>query len=137
MILVSSCLVGLSCRYDGSDNKDEKVLEYISDKVWMPICPEQMGGLETPREPAEIVQNKVLTKTGRDLTGPFVKGADEAARLALLAGAQEAILKARSPSCGCTQVYDGTFSGKLVDGDGLTAKALKKMGLTVRSEQDL
>lgn len=137
MIFVSSCLVGMSCRYDGSDNRDEKVIEYLTGKTWMPICPEQMGGLETPREPAELVQNSVITKSGRDVTAQFVKGADEVARLALLAGAHQAILKARSPSCGCSKIYDGTFSGVLIDGDGLTARALKKMGLTVCSEEDL
>ncbi len=137
MILVSSCLVGMSCRYDGSDNRSEKVLAYLKDKAWMPICPEQMGGLETPREPAEIVKGRVLTKTSKDVTAQFVKGADESARLAKMTHAREAVLKSRSPSCGCGKIYDGSFSGRLIEGDGLTARALKKMGIQVISEDDL
>lgn len=137
MILVSSCLVGLSCRYDGTDNKSEAVLKYLEGKQWMPVCPEQMGGLKTPRDPAEIIKDRVMTKEGADVTPEFVKGADEVARLARLTGATEAILKSRSPSCGSGKIYDGTFSRVLIPGDGLASRALKKMGLAVRSEEDL
>ena len=137
MILVSSCLVGLGCRYDGTDNKTDAVLKYLEDKTWMPVCPEQMGGLSTPRQPAEIRRDRIMTKDGEDVTAQFVRGADEVARLARLTGADEAILKSRSPSCGCKKIYDGTFSGTLIDGDGLTTRALKKMNVDVRSEEDV
>ena len=137
MILVSSCLIGMSCRYDGSDNKDDKVLNYLEGKDWMPICPEQMGGLKTPRNPAEITKDKVASNSGEDVTAEFIRGADEVVRLARMVGATQAILKSRSPSCGSGQIYDGTFSKVLVQGDGLTARALKKMGVCVISEEDL
>lgn len=137
MILVSSCLIGLNCRYDGSGNESEAVLAYLQGKRWMPVCPEQMGGLPTPREPAEIVGTRVMDKTGQDVTAQFEKGADEVVRLARLVGASEAVLKARSPSCGSGHIYDGSFTKTLVTGDGLTSKALKKMGLSVVSEEDL
>lgn len=137
MILVSACLIGMSCRYDGSDNKDDRVLSYIDGKRWMPVCPEQMGGLKTPRDPAEITKDKVVSKSGEDFTAEFIRGADEVARLARMVGASEAILKSRSPSCGSGQIYDGTFSKVLVPGDGLTVRALKKMNVYVRSENDL
>jgi len=137
MILVSSCLVGLGCRFDGTDKKTDAVLKYLEGKSWMPVCPEQMGGLSTPRQPAEIRRDRIMTKDGVDVTAQFVRGADEVARLARLTGADEAILKSRSPSCGCKKIYDGTFSGTLIDGDGLTTRALKKMNVNVRSEEDL
>jgi len=137
MILVSSCLVGLGCRFDATDKKTEEVLTYLKDKEWMPVCPEQMGGLATPRDPAEIRRERVVTKDGKDVTAQFIRGADEVARLARLVGATEAILKSRSPSCGSGHIYDGTFSKVLIEGDGLTARALKKMGLTVKSEENL
>lgn len=137
MILVSACLIGMSCRYDGSDNKVDRVLSYLEGKQWMPVCPEQMGGLKTPRDPAEITKDKVMSKSGEDVTAEFIRGADEVARLARMVGASEAILKSRSPSCGSGQIYDGTFSKVLVPGDGLTVRALKKMNVCVKSEDDL
>jgi len=137
MILVSSCLIGMSCRYDGTDNKVDQVLKHLEGKTWMPVCPEQMGGLTTPRDPAEIIRDRVVSKTGNDVTAEFIKGADEVARLARMTGATDAILKSRSPSCGCGKIYDGTFSKVLVDGDGLATRALKKMGVKVISEEDL
>lgn len=137
MILVSACLIGMSCRYDGSDNKEDRVLSYLEGKEWMPVCPEQMGGLKTPRDPAEITKDKVVSKSGEDVTAEFIRGADEVARLARMVGASEAILKSRSPSCGSGQIYDGTFSKVLVPGDGLTVRALKKMNVCVKSEDDL
>lgn len=137
MILVSACLIGMSCRYDGSDNKNEKVLKYLEGKTWMPVCPEQMGGLKTPRDPAEIIKDRVVTKSGQDVTAEFVRGADEVARLARMVGANKAILKSRSPSCGSGHIYDGSFSKRLIAGDGLTTRALMKMNLLVQSEEDL
>jgi len=127
----------MSCRYDGTDNKVDQVLKHLEGKTWMPVCPEQMGGLTTPRDPAEIIRDRVVSKTGNDVTAEFIKGADEVARLARMTGATDAILKSRSPSCGCGKIYDGTFSKVLVDGDGLATRALKKMGVKVISEEDL
>lgn len=127
----------MRCRYDGSDNRREEVLKYIEGKRWMAVCPEQMGGLTTPREPAEIRRDRVVTENGGDVTAQFIRGADEVARLARMTGADEAIMKSRSPSCGSGKIYDGTFSKVLIDGDGLTVRALKKMGLKIKSEEDL
>ncbi len=137
MIFVSSCLIGMCCRYDGTDNKSESVHKYLKGKTWMPVCPEQMGGLTTPREAAEISKDRVVTKNGDDVTAEFIRGADEVARLARMTGVKEAILKSRSPSCGSGRIYDGTFSKVLTDGDGLTVRALKKMGVQIMSEEDL
>ncbi len=137
MILVSSCLVGLGCRYDGSDNKVLEVLKYLEGKEWMPVCPEQMGGLSTPRDPAELLRDRIITINGDDVTAQFVKGADEVARLARLVDATGAILKSRSPSCGSGHIYDGTHSKTLVKGDGLTTRALRKMRVSVISDEDV
>jgi len=103
----------------------------------LPVCPEQLGGLPTPREPAEQKGNRVFTKDGKDVTGAYVKGAEEALRLAKLANCEEAILKARSPSCGCDKVYDGTFTKTLIEGDGVFAKMLKENGIKVVSDEEL
>lgn len=97
------------------------------------VCPEQMGGLSTPREPSEMVGDKVLSKSGRDVTREFEVGAEEALKMALMVNAKEAYLKSKSPSCGCDKIYDGTFSGNLVDGDGIFTKLLKKNGIKVHS----
>lgn len=138
MILVSACLLGLECRYDGSSNKDDELLAYLEGKDFIPICPEQMGGLTTPREPAEIRivngKRRVIAKDGTDVTLAFEKGASEVLKLKELTGADCAILKARSPSCGSLQVYDGSFRKKLIDGEGLTTDYLRKSGLTVHNE---
>ena len=103
----------------------------------IPICPEQLGGLSTPREPSEQRGNKVITKSGKDVTENFVKGAKEVLKLARLFGIKEAILKQRSPSCGYGQIYDGTFSGTVIKGDGVTTALLKINGIKVISEEDL
>lgn len=99
----------------------------------IPVCPEQLGGLPTPREPSEIIGDKVVTSTGRDVTGEFQRGAEEAARMAFLCGAKEAYLKSKSPSCGSGLVYDGSFSGRLKEGDGVLTKLLKSKGIKVHS----
>jgi len=137
MILVSACLIGMACRYDGLSKPDEKVIRYIRDKWWFPVCPEQMGGLATPREGAEIVENRVLSLSGKDVTEAFEKGARETLKLAKMARVTEAVLKARSPSCGCEMVYDGTFSGTLRPGAGKTAQILMENGIRVVSEEML
>ncbi len=135
-ILVSACLLGLPCRYDGTGKADERLLALAKMHTFIPVCPEQLGGLPTPRPSAELYGTRVITRDERDLTCAFTKGAEQTLYLAQLFGCRIAILKANSPSCGSGQRYDGTFSGKLVPGDGLTAALLKQNGLTILSEQD-
>lgn len=135
-VLVSACLLGVSCRYDGSDNKAPEVIRQGKRVHLIPVCPEQMGGLMTPRSPAEIREGRVYTKDGVDVTEPFQKGAQETLKLAQLFGCRCAVLKARSPSCGSGLIYDGTFSGKKTEGDGITAALLKENGIQVYTEDD-
>jgi len=137
MKIVSACLAGIKCRYDGEAKPCQKVLDLIKQGKAIPICPEQLGGLTTPRNPAEQKENKVFTKNGEDVTSQFENGAEEALKIALLANCDVAILKSKSPSCGCSKVYDGTFSGKLIDGEGVFAKILKKNNIKVISEDDI
>jgi uncharacterized protein YbbK (DUF523 family) len=126
IILVSACLLGLACRYDGAALPDEAVLRLCKIHTLVPFCPEIHGGLPTPREPAELRDGGVYTRSGKDVTAAFAKGAQEALRLAKTLGCTHAILQDRSPSCGYGAVYDGTFTGKLIPGDGLTAKLLSE-----------
>lgn len=139
-ILVSACLLGLNCKYNGENNSNDKLtknLEKLTKKYELiAVCPEQMGGLSTPREPCEIVGEKVLNKNGADLTEQFKKGAKECVKIALEHGSKFAILKAKSPSCGSGSIYDGSFSGTLKAGDGLTSKALKEIGLEIFNEEN-
>jgi len=140
MILVSSCLLGLCCRYDGKEKVNEHVLDYLKDKAYIPICPEQMGGLPTPREPAEIVLMDPLsiqTEAGDDVTDSFVKGVDEVVKLLSLYDVKEAILKSKSPSCGTYQIYDGTFNRTLIKGSGVMSKRLQEASVKVINEEDL
>ncbi|MBW2972632.1 DUF523 domain-containing protein [Candidatus Woesearchaeota archaeon] len=137
MRVVSACLAGICCRYDGKNSSSEKVIEMIRRGEAIPVCPEQLGGLPTPREPAELKDGKVITQSGRDITAFFEQGALEAVKIVELVRAKEVILKARSPSCGSGNVYDGSFSGKLVVGDGIFAALLKKKGIKLFSEEDI
>ncbi len=137
MKLCSACLLGIKCRYDGKSKEDKKVLELAKKEVLIPVCPEQSGGLPTPRESREIRGEKVITKSGKNETENHKKGAEEVLRLAKLFGIKEAIFKQRSPSCGCGEIYVGTFSGRIIKGDGVTAALLKKNGIKVISEEDL
>jgi len=137
MNLCSACLLGIKCRYDGKSKLNKKVIKLLKKETLIPVCPEQLGGLPTPREPAEQRQNRVATKLGKDVTKNFERGAKEVLRLAKLFGVEEAILKQRSPSCGCGQIYDGTFSGRIIKGDGVTTALLKRNGIKVVSEEDL
>ena len=134
MILVSSCLAGFPCRYDGASKTNEKVKEFVLEGKAIPVCPEQLGGLTTPRLPSEIRDGKVFNSEGYDVTQQFEKGAAAVLQIATQYGCTKAILKARSPSCGKGQVYDGTFSGKLVDGNGKTVELLLRNGIEVITE---
>ena len=136
-ILVSACLLGTACRYDGRSKADAAVTALLARHTLIPVCGEIFGGLPTPRTPAERRGARVMTKDGRDVTDAYRRGAEEVVRLARLYGARAAILKERSPSCGSGQIYDGTFTKTLTQGDGLTAQMLKKHGITVYGESQI
>lgn len=137
MKLCSACLLGIKCRYDATSKENDKVIELAKRETLIPVCPEQLGGLPTPREPTEIAGDRVLTKDGEDKTENFIRGAEETLRIAKLFGIKEAVLKQGSPSCGCGEVYDGSFSGNKTSGDGITTRVLKKEGINVVSENEL
>jgi NAD(P)H-hydrate epimerase len=144
--LVSACLLGVNCRYDGQNNLNEKVVGLASKEVLVPVCPEQLGGLGTPREPMGIIEGggsevldgkaKVINRNNEDVTVNLVRGAKETLKIVKSSGAREAIFKARSPSCGCGKIHDGT-SPRLVEGDGVTTALLKRKGIRVITEEDL
>ena len=132
MILVSACLAGYRCRYDGAVHVNKRVAALIRGGQAVPICPEMLGGLPCPRIPCERRSDGTVTaKDGTDRTEAFALGAEEALRIAKLYDCDTAILKARSPSCGKGRIYDGTFSGTLTDGNGVTAELLQNNGIRV------
>ena len=135
-ILISGCLLGLSCRYDGkSKGLDEALIEKLKFKhTLIPACPEQLGGLPTPRNPSERIGERVMMDSGEDVTEQYRRGAEQALKLAKLFGCEAAILKERSPSCGRGSIYDGSFSGTLREGDGVTAELFKAHGIPVYGE---
>lgn len=137
-ILVSACLLGVCCRYDGGTNGPHPDVEALmANHNLIPICPEIMGGLPTPRPPAERRGDVVATRDYRDVTEQFLRGAEEALKLCHLYGCRYAILKERSPSCGTGRIYDGTFSGALKSGYGVTAELLSSYGVTVLGESEV
>lgn len=138
-ILVSACLLGVNCRYNGIPKEDATVKELLNrgDITLIPVCPEQLGGLPTPRTPSERKGEAVVSSEGEDRTETFARGAEETFRVAKLYGCEAAILKERSPSCGNKEVYDGSFTGKLVQGEGVTAELLRKNGMKVFGESEL
>jgi uncharacterized protein YbbK (DUF523 family) len=135
-ILVSACLLGLDCRYKGDNKYSEKVAALSENHNLIPICPEQMGGMSTPRDPVERVGGKAMDITGRDVTEQFQKGAEEAAKLARQFHCKAAVLKSKSPSCGMGLIHDGSFSGGLVRGIGFTAEKLFSEGVEIFSEEN-
>lgn len=137
MKLCSACLLGIKCRYDSSSTLNKKVVALSRKEILIPVCPEQIGGLPTLREPAEQRNGKVFTKSGKDVTENFLKGAEQVLKIAKLLGIKETIFKQKSPSCGCGKIYDGTFSNKLIKGNGITTELLKKNKVKVVSEEDL
>ncbi len=135
--ICSACLLGVPCRYDGVSKPHEKVLALAKKEMLIPVCPEQLGGMATPRVSAERRGDHVVTHDGEDVTEKFVCGAQEVLRIAKLYDVKSAILKQRSPSCGCGKIYDGSFTGKVVKGDGVTTQLLKENGIDVLNEEDL
>ena len=138
-VLISACLAGINCKVNGENNLlDSGILDEISKKYHLLfVCPEVFGGLGTPREPAEMKDGLVVTKTAKDVSENFINGAKICLKIAKLNGCKKAILKARSPSCGSGQIYDGSFSKKLIFGDGVAAKLLKENGILVFSEDEI
>ncbi len=141
MYLVSACLAGSPCRYDGRDYLYEPVAELVAQGRAVPVCPEQLGGLTTPRVSCELVDQseeiKIINKEGADCTKEFVLGAQRTLAIAKALGIKKAVMKSKSPSCGCGQIYDGTFSGRLIPGGGVAARLLMDNGIEVVSEKDL
>ncbi|MEE1043468.1 MAG: DUF523 domain-containing protein [Clostridia bacterium] len=136
-ILVSACLLGVACRYDGKSKPYTPVIELMGKYNLIPFCPEITGGLTTPRPPSEIVGDKVLNNLNQDVTPQYTKGAQEALRVAKLYNCKYAILKEKSPSCGSGLIHNGKFDGGLTKGDGITAKLLKENGITVFGESEI
>ena len=134
LVLVSGCLAGINCRYDGGNNANEEVVELVKQGKAIPVCPEQLGGMQTPREPAEIRVGRVMEKGGEDVTDKFKKGAMEALRLCKMCGCKKAILKDGSPSCGVNRIYDGTFGGVKIAGKGVFARLLEENGVEVEGK---
>lgn len=148
MRMVSACLLGTRCAWDGKARyKNRKVIELLRKETLIPVCPEQLGGLTTPRVLQEIEKDsgndvldgrsRVRNKIGRDVTPEFVRGAKEALKIAEQYSVEEFIAKSNSPSCGCGLIYDGSFSGKLVKGDGVTVALFKRNGIKVITENDI
>lgn len=136
-ILISACLLGVNCRYNADRLQvSGDVLKLMEKHTLIPVCPEVFGGLSTPREPSEIRGVRVYAKSGLDVTDNYMRGAQEALRLAQLYGCKIAVLKERSPSCGAGAVYDGSFCGRLVEGEGVTALLLMNNGIKVYGESN-
>lgn len=138
-VLVSACLLGVNCRYNGIPKEVAKVKELLKreDITLIPVCPEQLGGLSTPRTPSERKGDCVVSSDGEDRTAAFTRGAQETLRIAKLYDCEVAILKERSPSCGNKEVYDGSFTGTVMPGEGVTAELLRKNGVKVFGESEL
>lgn len=137
-ILVSACLLGYNVKYNGNNNYLSKIKELDLYATIIPVCPEVSSGLSIPRIPSEIVhQKKVINQEGEDVTSFFKKGADDTLSLALNNQVKYALLKEKSPSCGVKQIYDGSFSKKVISGEGFTTKVLRSHGIEVFSEQQI
>ncbi len=137
MILISACLLGCACRYDGKSKPHPLAQELARQGLAVPVCPEQLGGLPTPRAPSERQGEQVVSSLGADVTAQYRRGAEEALRLAELYGCTTAVLKERSPSCGSGAIYDGTFTGTVTEGWGTAAALLRRHGVRVLGESQL
>lgn len=136
-VLVSQCLLGIDCRYDGGNNFREEIPALMEKCEVIPVCPEILGGMTTPRLPSERLGDKVVSSAGDDVTDAFARGAEQALRLAKIYGVKFALLKQSSPSCGSEKVYDGTFSGKKIPGMGVTAELFAKEGIKLFDEKNI
>lgn len=139
-VLVSACLLGKNCKYDGKNNKNEKIISFLKDKEVILVCPEVMGGLSTPRLKSEIItlgnQTKVINERNQDVSSYFIQGAKRALKIALEQKIDYAILKEKSPSCGFKKRYDGTFSKTIIEGSGIFAQLLKDYHIKILTEED-
>lgn len=135
-IMVSACLLGDNVKYNGGNNKNDELIAFLKDYEVIKVCPEIFGGLSTPRDPSEIINNKVFTINRVDVTNEFMEGAKKTLKIAKENDVKIAILKKNSPSCGSNSIYDGTFSHNIVEGNGITAKLLKENGIIVFDEEN-
>jgi uncharacterized protein YbbK (DUF523 family) len=141
MYLVSSCLSGVNCRFNGTNALDKKIKKLTEEGKAITLCPEVLGGLSIPREPCEIIKTgdnkkKVISRSGKNLTENYLKGALITLQICKTCGVEKAILKSRSPSCGYGMIYDGTFGGRLIQGNGVTADLLSKNGIRIFNEEN-
>ena len=128
-IIVSACLLGHNCKYNGGNNRNQDIIDFVRNHEVLALCPELLGGLSTPRQPAEIQNGIVTNVAGESVDTPFRKGAQAALEIAIREKAELAILQPRSPSCGCKQIYDGTFSRRLIKGKGIFVQLLSEHGI--------
>ena len=135
-IAVSSCLLGVNCKYNGKSNYNDDIIKLKEKYELVPICPEVLGGLSTPRVPAEIINNKVINQEGIDVTSNYNEGAKKALKILQENNIKIAILKAKSPSCGKDQIYDGTFSHTLTQGNGVTTNLFLENDIVVLNENN-
>lgn len=135
-ILVSACLAGFPCRYDGKTKGDERIIKLVEEGKAIPFCPEVEGGLPTPRVPSEQKENRIINKDGVDVTDSYLVGAKKALEICKKNNIKKAILKSKSPSCGTDLIYDGTFSGTLIPGEGVTTKLLRENNIEVIDENE-
>ena len=146
-VLVSACLLGIACCYDGGSKRSDRVRDFLKNATVIPVCPETLGGLKRPRSASELQgctggdvlkgRGRVIDRQGKDLTDDFIKGAIAVLEIARKSGAKKAILKSRSPSCGTKAIYDGTFQDRTLPGMGVTAALLKSSGIEVMSEEEV
>lgn len=135
--VVSACLMGVNCKYNGGNNASAQVMEFLKDKEYIMVCPEVLGGLPSPRPCCEKKDNRIITENGDDVTEAFERGASLALSKAQAFGCNIAILQPRSPSCGCGRIYSGHFDGKLIHGNGMFAQMLLMQGIQVISEEEI
>ena len=136
-IMVSACLLGDNCKYNGGNNRNEELLRLLSGHTVIPVCPEVLGGLPTPRVPAEFLNGCVTNREGVSVDGAFRKGAEKALEIAGREQPDLIVLQSRSPSCGAKQIYDGTFSGTLIPGQGIFAEMAHRAGFRVKDVEDI
>ena len=134
-IAVSACLLGHNCKYSGGNNRSQKVLDYIEGHEVIPVCPEVAGGMPVPRVPVELKDNKAINRDGEDVTAFFRRGVEQ--EMKKMQDIDLAILQPRSPSCGCKQIYDGSFTKSLIEGKGMFAQALAEAGISMMDGDDV